>query len=218
MGRMRKWCVSVITGKSKHQEIKRPHTSGSVDSRKETTMARHILRMGQHRKLKQLSQVIFEVYKRPRQGNMLMDAPSTTSCCELTTLAFEREHWRARVRALKQPVVVRIVTCHIQRVIKFCVGWDGELHHKRMILPTAPVLQRRWCVFARAAKYDFVQSHQRRRRARQNRSAPVLTSAQNELSAWCWSTLKHKIISFGSSGWLNCENISLYYVMIYSVS
>ena len=58
--------------------------------------------MGKERKLKQ---TIFEMFKRRREGDMLMDAPQTESWRELCAYAVDREYWKARVRAMKQPRV-----------------------------------------------------------------------------------------------------------------
>ena len=65
----------------------------------------HILRMGSERKIKQ---AIFEMYKAPQQGDMLMDAPRTDSWRELCTYGCDREYWKARVRALRQPRVTTV--------------------------------------------------------------------------------------------------------------
>ena len=43
-----------------------------------------------------------------------MDAPSTTSWRELTTYAMNRDYWRARVRAMKQPRVSVDMGTHIE--------------------------------------------------------------------------------------------------------
>ena len=65
----------------------------------------HIMRMGTERKLKH---AIFEMYKAPQQGDMLMDAPATDSWRELWTYACDREYWKARVRALRQPRITTV--------------------------------------------------------------------------------------------------------------
>ena len=58
-----------------------------------------ILRMGNERKIKQS---VFELYKMPTEGSLLMDAPKTGSWKELCQRAFEKEAWRERVRSLRQ--------------------------------------------------------------------------------------------------------------------
>ena len=60
----------------------------------------HILRMGTERLLKR---AIFEMFKNRREGDMLMDAPTHKSWRELQEYAADRDYWRARVRAMKQP-------------------------------------------------------------------------------------------------------------------
>ena len=55
----------------------------------------HILRLGDERQIKQ---TIFEMYKHPNQGDLLMDAPTVTSWTEFCTYTVDREYWRARVR------------------------------------------------------------------------------------------------------------------------
>ena len=65
----------------------------------------HILRMGTERKIKQ---TVYVMYKNPQQGDILMDAPKTTSWRELWKYACDREYWKSRVRALKQPRVTTV--------------------------------------------------------------------------------------------------------------
>ena len=62
----------------------------------------HILRLGRER---QINHAIFEMYKKPTVGDLLMDAPKTSSWKELCTYAMDREYWRTRVRKMKQPRV-----------------------------------------------------------------------------------------------------------------
>ena len=50
----------------------------------------------------------FEMYKSPQQGDMLMDTPATDSWRELWTYACDREYWKARVRALRQPRITTV--------------------------------------------------------------------------------------------------------------
>ena len=58
------------------------------------------MRMGRE---SMLNQAIFEMYKAPQEGDMLMDATTTDSWRELGNYAWDRDYCRARVRALRQP-------------------------------------------------------------------------------------------------------------------
>ena len=93
--------VSKITGRTIRDEA----TDGKTFDLLKWIRARklqwlgHILRMGRERKIKQ---AIFEMYKAPQQGDMLMDAPRTDSWRELCTYGCDREYWKTRVRALRQ--------------------------------------------------------------------------------------------------------------------
>ena len=58
--------------------------------------------MDQTRKLKQ---TIFEKYKMWRAGDLMIDSPETRSRCELTTYVWDKDYWRSRVRAMRQPRV-----------------------------------------------------------------------------------------------------------------
>ena len=49
----------------------------------------HIVRMDRKRKVKQ---AIFEMFKTPKHGGMLMDAPATKSWYELCAYACDREY------------------------------------------------------------------------------------------------------------------------------
>ena len=99
--------VSVITGKT----IKEEATVGkSFDLLKWIRARRlqwlgHILRMGTERTLKQ---AVFIMFKTQQPGYLLMDAPATNSWRELQTYAQDREYWRTRVRALRQPRVTSV--------------------------------------------------------------------------------------------------------------
>ena len=50
-----------------------------------------------------------------REGDLLMDAPETKSWRELTTYAWDKDYWRARVRAMRQPRVA-VEVCGAQIV------------------------------------------------------------------------------------------------------
>ena len=56
--------------------------------------------MGPERLLKRAA---FEMFRDRKEGDLLMDAPSHKSWRELCTYAVDRDYWRARVRAMKQP-------------------------------------------------------------------------------------------------------------------
>ena len=49
----------------------------------------HILRMDTERKIKQ---AVYIMYKKPRQGDMIMGSPKTTSWRELWTYPCDREY------------------------------------------------------------------------------------------------------------------------------
>ena len=97
--------VSKITGRTIREEA----TAGKTFDLIRWIRARklqwlgHILRMGEERKLKR---AIFVMFKSPQPGDMLMDAPQTDSWRELCTFGCDREYWKARVRALRQPRIV----------------------------------------------------------------------------------------------------------------
>ena len=63
--------------------------------------------MGTERKLKH---AVFEMFKAPKEGDLLMDAPERDSWRCLCTYACDRDYWRTRVRAMRQPQVERTVT------------------------------------------------------------------------------------------------------------
>ena len=107
--------VSIITGKS-------PHVEASKDTRtfdllrwiraRRLQWLGHILRMGKERKLKQ---AVYVLYKSPKTGDLLMDAPKTKSWSELMQYAAEKEYWKARVRAMRQrPVVSVNIGTHVE--------------------------------------------------------------------------------------------------------
>ena len=99
--------LAIITGKTVHQEASKECQTFDlvkwVRARRLQWLG-HILRMGTDRLLKR---AIFEMYKSPEDGDLLMDAPPHSSWRELCAYACtdDREYWRARVRAMKQPRV-----------------------------------------------------------------------------------------------------------------
>ena len=46
--------------------------------------------------------------QNPLTGDILMDSPQATSWRELCTYACDRDHWRERIRAFKQPQATEI--------------------------------------------------------------------------------------------------------------
>ena len=55
------------------------------------------------------------MYKQRREVDMLMDAPEVDSWRELTSRAMQRDYWKARVRAMKQPrVAVEVSGSHFE--------------------------------------------------------------------------------------------------------
>ena len=63
------------------------------------------MRMDNERKLKQ---AVFEMFRAPRPGDLLMDAPKVKSWHELRLFACDKEYWKARVRSMRQQPVVRV--------------------------------------------------------------------------------------------------------------
>ena len=100
--------LSIITSKT-------PHEEASKDTRKFDLLrwirARrlqwlgHIMRMGPERKLKQ---AVFEMFRNPKPGDLLMDAPKVKSWRELASFACDKEFWKARVRSMRQQPVVSV--------------------------------------------------------------------------------------------------------------
>ena len=52
------------------------------------------------------------LFKNRKEGDMLMDAPQTTSWRELQAFAFDEEFWRARVLSMRQPRVTVEIGSH----------------------------------------------------------------------------------------------------------
>ena len=99
--------VSVITGRTIREEASDGKSFDLlrwIRARKLQWLG-HILRMGRERKLKQ---AVFVMFKAQQPGDLLMDAPKTNSWRELCTYACDRDYWRARVRALRQPRVTTV--------------------------------------------------------------------------------------------------------------
>ena len=100
--------LSIITGKTPHQEASAKWRTFDLVAwirARRLQWLGHILRMGPERKLKQ---AVFELFKSPTEGNLLMDAPTVNSWKELLARARNREAWRERVRCLRQAPKVRV--------------------------------------------------------------------------------------------------------------
>ena len=104
--------VSVITGRTIHAEAAREKTFDIVlwIRARRLQWLGHILRLGPERMIKQ---AVYEMYKQPLEGDLLMDAPKSKSWRELCTYAVNREYWRERVRKLRQPRISIQVGSHV---------------------------------------------------------------------------------------------------------
>ena len=105
--------VSVITGRTIHAEASSEKTFDIllwIRARRLQWLG-HILRLGTERLIKQ---AVFEMYKRPLAGDLLMDAPTSKSWHELLMYAKNREYWRERVRKLRQPRISIQVGSHVE--------------------------------------------------------------------------------------------------------
>lgn len=49
-----------------------------------------------------IKQAVFEMFKTPQKGDLLMDVPTTASWRELDKLADDRDYWKERVCKLAQ--------------------------------------------------------------------------------------------------------------------
>ena len=101
--------LSVITGKTQHQEASTAQCTFDlvkwIRARRLQWLG-HILRMGPDRKAKQ---AVFEMFKSPSKGDLLMDAPTAESWRTLMKRAQDKEGWRERVRVMTQAPVIRVV-------------------------------------------------------------------------------------------------------------
>ena len=100
--------LSVISGKTAHEEASKDTRTFDllrwIRARRLQWLG-HILRMDSERKLKQ---AVFEMFRAPRPGDLLMDAPKVKSWHELRLFACDKEYWKARVRSMRQQPVVRV--------------------------------------------------------------------------------------------------------------
>ena len=85
--------VSVITGRTAHEEASEGKTFNIVRwiRARRLQWLGHILRMGTDRKLKQ---AVFEMFRAPKEGDLLMDAPDRESWRGLCTYTCDRDYWR----------------------------------------------------------------------------------------------------------------------------
>ena len=100
--------LSVITGRS-------PHDEASPDTRtfdllrwiraRRLQWLGHILRMEDDRKL---NQAVYEIFKVPSHGDLLMDVPTVKSWRELRQYAADRDYWKARVWSFRQRPVINV--------------------------------------------------------------------------------------------------------------
>ena len=61
--------------------------------------------MDRKRKLKQ---AVYELYRSPRLGDLLMDASKAKSWRELTLYVVDKEYWKTRVRGIRQQSVINV--------------------------------------------------------------------------------------------------------------
>ena len=71
-----------------------------------------------------LKRAAFVMFKHPREGDLLMDAPDKKSWRGLVTWAMDREKWRARVRRMRQLRIRIEMGAHKEegRVVSFTVS------------------------------------------------------------------------------------------------
>ena len=100
--------LSVITSKTPHEEASKDTRTFDllrwIRARRLQWLG-HIMRMGPERKLKQ---AVFEMFRNPKPGDLLMDAPKVKSWRELASFACDKEYWKARVRSMRQQPVVNV--------------------------------------------------------------------------------------------------------------
>ena len=59
-------------------------------------------------KTRKLKMAVYEIFRAPSQGDLLMDAPTVSSWRELKQYAADRDYWKARVRSLRQRSVTKV--------------------------------------------------------------------------------------------------------------
>ena len=94
--------LHIITGRTAHEEVTTSKCTFDlvrwIRSRRLQWVG-HILRMKPDRKIKQ---AVYDMFRDPTSGDLLMDAPKTTSWRELCTRGCDREGWSKLVRELRQ--------------------------------------------------------------------------------------------------------------------
>jgi hypothetical protein len=141
--------LCIITGKTPREEATAKTCSFSlinwIRSRRLQWVG-HILRMGTDRKVKQ---AVFEMFKAPTEGDILMDAPKVDSWKQLLAMADGkkgREEWRRRVRELRE-------TGHANFQIP-------SSRQKQPQPDSAPVRRTRQATAADAARYRRRDAHE----------------------------------------------------------
>ena len=105
--------VSIITGKTIHEEASNGKTFDLtmwIRARRLQWLG-HILRLGPERAIRQ---AVFAMYKDPQEGDLLMDAPKSSSWHELRTYALNKEYWRECVRKMRQPRISVQIGPHVE--------------------------------------------------------------------------------------------------------
>ena len=100
--------VAVITGKSQHDEASKETRTFDLVSwirARRLQWLGHILRMDDDRLVKKAVELM---YTKPQKGDLLMDAPATSSWDELCKRAESRDAWRQRVRGIRSPRIFKI--------------------------------------------------------------------------------------------------------------
>ena len=98
--------VSAITGRTAHEEAKEGKTYDIVAGVRATRLRwlGKILQMGEDRMLLRAAKTMYE---NPQEGDLLMDAPATSSWTELRKLAKEQKEWAQAVRAIKDTINIK---------------------------------------------------------------------------------------------------------------
>ena len=55
-----------------------------------------------------MKQAVYEMYRNPKPGDLLMDTPKVKPWRELVSFACDKEYWKARVRSMRQQPVVSV--------------------------------------------------------------------------------------------------------------
>ena len=129
--------VSVITGKSAHEETSEGTRSfdlvRAIRARRLSWLG-HILRMQPDR---YLLQAVRHLYHDGNKGDILMDAPKTTSWEELRKWAADRKKWRTRVYSVRSGsnVTVSMQALFVpEQEFKFTVSWPHSFYSFNLLL------------------------------------------------------------------------------------